>query len=208
MSAGRGWGEPAAPSGFLDEELMKVLSHPLRVKLLARLCEGEATFGQLVAIAGESSSNVNYHLGELQDAGLVTATRGGHNRTSKVYRSDLDTILPADVWDGFPAPLRRHVAAGLMRRLCEDAGASLEAGRFGPEASLTVTPVVVDPEGAIDIAAVLEWAQAKVRSIQAASDKRSERRSHSARSMTVALIAFESLRPVSNGARAAQSARA
>ena len=54
----------------------------MRIKLLDRLRDGDATVGELQATLGASQQNVSKHLGVLLHAGIVARTKQG---TSSVY---------------------------------------------------------------------------------------------------------------------------
>ena len=56
----------------------RLLGEPMRIKLLDRLREGEATVQELQAATGSSQQNVSKHLGALLSAGLVSRTKRGN----------------------------------------------------------------------------------------------------------------------------------
>jgi DNA-binding transcriptional ArsR family regulator len=61
----------------------RVLGEPMRIKLLDRLGEGDATVGELREALGASQQNVSKHLGILLGAGMVARTKeGNHSRYS------------------------------------------------------------------------------------------------------------------------------
>lgn len=67
----------------LVAQRFRVLGEPMRIKLLDRLREGDATVGELQEALGASQQNVSKHLGILHSAGLVTRTKdGNHTRYS------------------------------------------------------------------------------------------------------------------------------
>ena len=83
----------------------RVLGEPMRIKLLDRLREGEASVGELQGALGASQQNLSKHLGILHGAGMVSRTKQG-NRT--VYAiSDPDVF---ELCDQVCGGLRRHVA--------------------------------------------------------------------------------------------------
>jgi DNA-binding transcriptional ArsR family regulator len=57
-----------------------VLGEPMRIKLLDRLREGEASVGELQEAVGASQQNVSKHLVTLHAAGMVSRAKQG-NRT-------------------------------------------------------------------------------------------------------------------------------
>ena len=56
----------------------RAIGEPMRVKLLDRLRDGEATVHELTDATGASQQNVSKHLGVLYDAGVVTRRKAGN----------------------------------------------------------------------------------------------------------------------------------
>src|SRR6266545_2692460 len=90
----------------LIAQRFRVLGEPMRIKLLDRLRDGEATVGQLQDELGASQQNVSKHLGVLLQAGMVSRTKQG---TSSVF-----AIADESVFE-----LCEHVCGGLRRQMCE-----------------------------------------------------------------------------------------
>src|ERR1019366_7057227 len=63
----------------LVAQRFRVLGEPMRIKLLDRLREGDATVGELQAALGASQQNISKHLGILHGAGMVTRTKDGNH---------------------------------------------------------------------------------------------------------------------------------
>ena len=61
----------------LIAQRFKVLSEPMRIKLLDRLRDGAATVHELTEALGASQQNVSKHLGVLLQAGMVSRTKQG-----------------------------------------------------------------------------------------------------------------------------------
>ncbi len=67
----------------LVAQRFRVLGEPMRIKLLDRLREGDATVGELQEALGASQQNVSKHLGILHSAGMVSRSKdGNHTRYS------------------------------------------------------------------------------------------------------------------------------
>jgi DNA-binding transcriptional ArsR family regulator len=67
----------------LVAQRFRVLGEPMRIKLLDRLREGDATVGELREALGASQQNISKHLGILHAAGMVARTKqGNHARYS------------------------------------------------------------------------------------------------------------------------------
>jgi DNA-binding transcriptional ArsR family regulator len=90
----------------LIAQRFRVLSEPMRIKLLDRLRDGDATVGELQEALGASQQNVSKHLGVLLQAGMVSRTRQG---TSSVF-----AIADQSVFE-----LCEQVCGGLRRQLSE-----------------------------------------------------------------------------------------
>ena len=67
----------------------RVLGEPLRIKLLERLREGEATVGELVEATGAGQQNVSKHLGVLLQSGVVARRKQG----TSVHYSIADDVV-------------------------------------------------------------------------------------------------------------------
>ena len=73
------------PEPLIDlvAQRFRVLGEPMRIKLLDRLREGDATVGELQEALGATQQNVSKHLGILHAAGMVSRTKqGNHARYS------------------------------------------------------------------------------------------------------------------------------
>jgi DNA-binding transcriptional ArsR family regulator len=62
----------------LVAQRFRVLGEPMRIKLLDRLRERDATVGELQDALGASQQNVSKHLGILHAAGMVARTKQGN----------------------------------------------------------------------------------------------------------------------------------
>lgn len=58
-------------------DLMKTLAHPMRLRILALLREGELCVCQVVEILGVATSTISEHLTELRKAGLLVERKDG-----------------------------------------------------------------------------------------------------------------------------------
>ena len=67
------------PEPLIDlvAQRFRVLGEPMRIKLLDRLRDGDATVTELQQALGASQQNVSKHLGVLHAAGMDTRTKAG-----------------------------------------------------------------------------------------------------------------------------------
>ena len=57
----------------------RVLAEPMRIRLLDRLRDGEATVGELAEEVGASQQNVSKHLALLSEAGMLGRRKDGNH---------------------------------------------------------------------------------------------------------------------------------
>lgn len=69
---------------------LKAISHPVRLKILCVLREGEFNVQEVTDMVGTSQSNVSQHLGILRDKGML-AMRKDANRV--YYRIKKDQVI-------------------------------------------------------------------------------------------------------------------
>jgi DNA-binding transcriptional ArsR family regulator len=90
----------------LVAERFRVLGEPMRIKLMDRLRDGEASVSELQEAVGASQQNVSKHLGILHAAGMLSRSKQG---TRTVY----------EISDPSMFELCEVVCNGLRRRLGE-----------------------------------------------------------------------------------------
>lgn len=88
----------------LAAQRFRVLGEPMRIKLLERLREREATVGELQEALGASQQNVSKHLGILHGAGMVARTKRGTHASYSI--SDPSVF---ELCDLVCAGVRRHL---------------------------------------------------------------------------------------------------
>jgi DNA-binding transcriptional ArsR family regulator len=76
----------------LIAQRFKVLSEPMRIKLLDRLRDGAATVHELTEALAASQQNVSKHLGVLLQAGMVSRTKQGTSARYAIADPDVFTL--------------------------------------------------------------------------------------------------------------------
>lgn len=84
----------------------RVLGEPMRIRLLDRLRDGEASVHELTESLGTSQQNVSKHLGVLYEAGIVVRHKHG---TQALYAIADESVLA----------LCEQVCGGLRRQLSD-----------------------------------------------------------------------------------------
>jgi ArsR family transcriptional regulator len=97
-------------------ELYRVLSEPVRLRLLALAAEEELAIGELAELLGESQPNVSRHAAPLKQAGLVTVRRQG---TRALVRLADDVVRDAVVSDALASGRALCDADGSRARIAD-----------------------------------------------------------------------------------------
>lgn len=74
----------------LIAERFRVIGEPLRIRILDRLREGEASVGELTEALSATQQNVSKHLGVLHSAGVVSRRKDG---TRVIYEIADQTVF-------------------------------------------------------------------------------------------------------------------
>ena len=110
------WKEQNAEHGFADPLLeliaarFRLLSEPVRLKILAVLATGERNVGELVTLTGTGQPNVSKHLAALTQGGLIKRRKVG----TSIYYAVADPAV---------YPLCDVVCASVQQRITEEAQA-------------------------------------------------------------------------------------
>jgi predicted ArsR family transcriptional regulator len=76
---------------YLDPKQIRVLAHPLRVRLVGELrVDGPATATRLAEALGTNTGATSYHLRQLAEAGLVEEDQGAGRGRERVWRAAHD----------------------------------------------------------------------------------------------------------------------
>jgi DNA-binding transcriptional ArsR family regulator len=96
------------PDSLVDviAERFRALGEPMRIRIVDRLRDGEATIGELSDALGASQQNVSKHVGILVRAGLVARDKDGNSVRCRIADA---TVLE----------LCEQVCGGLQRQLAE-----------------------------------------------------------------------------------------
>jgi ArsR family transcriptional regulator len=74
-------------------EMFGVLSHPIRLRILDVLTQGEACVCHLCAALGQRQAYISQHLAKLKDAGLITDDKQGLYVYYSLADEDISVLL-------------------------------------------------------------------------------------------------------------------
>jgi DNA-binding transcriptional ArsR family regulator len=134
-----------------EQQLVKVVGHPIRVKALAVLAQRVASPKEIAAELGEKLSNVSYHVRELEALGVIELvdTKQRRGATEHYYRA---VSRPPDgdrAWGKLSRREREAASTYFGQLIVTDFARSQEAGLLDRRADrhLSRTPLLVDEEG-------------------------------------------------------------
>jgi DNA-binding transcriptional ArsR family regulator len=193
---------------FIDIDLMRILSDESRVRIYAYLSEREASRAEIQQALAIPNNKVRYHVVRLEDGGWIES-RFAEGQTK--YTATRPVVMPANVWDNLPTPVREHIAARIWKRLLVDVEESMDAGFFfGADVHLSLTPMVVDEAGRRQVKEWLESCVEGLIAIQHEADVRAKKagsRDRELHSLTVLLTGYEAVRDPAQGIRASRTVR-
>ncbi|HWL84546.1 MAG TPA: metalloregulator ArsR/SmtB family transcription factor, partial [Polyangiaceae bacterium] len=100
-------------------DLYRVLSEPIRLRLLALAAEEELAIGELAELLGESQPNVSRHVAPLKQAGLVVVRKQGTRALVRLSEGAADDAVVADALESGRALCESDTAESLTTRVQE-----------------------------------------------------------------------------------------
>jgi len=165
-----------APIQRLDDpRLVRALSHPLRVRMLAILDERTASSIEISRVLRAELGVVAYHMRKLHELGLITLERETQVRGAlqRFYRARPRPTASPDAWRQTRPIAKQAVIGAALQQINELAQASSAAGGFDrPDAHLTRTALKLDEQGFQRLAEALMGVLGEVDEIDAEAARR------------------------------------
>jgi DNA-binding transcriptional ArsR family regulator len=180
---------------IIDPRLIKVLAHPLRVRILAILEQRVASPSDIAGELDASLGVVSYHVRRLEALGLIKLVRKTPRRgaVEHYYRADAQHHIPDEAWAQVPDIVRRAMAGATLGELSARVNAAAAAGGFSrDDAHISGTNLVLDEQGWKAISRELAKTLERVDRIQVESHERLTKADHAGeRRATVSMMLFE-----------------
>jgi DNA-binding transcriptional ArsR family regulator len=156
----------SADSHELNSNIVKALSHPLRMKILARLNEGVASPNEMAKEFDESLPLVSYHVRILRELNCIELVRTTPRRGAieHHYRALTRAFLDEAAWAQMPMSARKAVTTTILNKALGDMRDAISADTFDErtERHLSFTQLLLDEEGWVELndkmAELLDWA--------------------------------------------------
>ena len=181
-------------SDISDPRIIKALTHPLRIQILAALDERTASPSELADELKAPLGNVSYHVRQLAALGLIklvkrTPRRGAIERH---YKAVGRPQITDDAWAGTPATVKDAVVGAALGDVGTAVTAAAAAGGFSrADSHLTRTQLKLDDRGFKDIDKELNATLKRIEKIADDAGKRIAKGGEGAsQDATVVMMAF------------------
>jgi DNA-binding transcriptional ArsR family regulator len=135
----------------LESNIVKALSHPLRMRILTRLNEGVASPNEMAKEFEESLPLVSYHVRILRELDCIELVRTTPRRGAieHHYRALTRPFLNDDDWAQLPPSARRAVSNTVLSKALSDVRNAVATGSFDerPDRHLSYSAPVLDEQG-------------------------------------------------------------
>jgi DNA-binding transcriptional ArsR family regulator len=150
----------------LDSNIVKALSHPLRMRILTRLNEGVASPNEMSKEFEESLPLVSYHVRILRELECIELVRTTPRRGAieHHYRALTRPFLDDADWAQMPPSARKAVSNTVLSKAFGDVRDAVAAGTFDDRTDrhLSFTSLLLDEEGWRTLSSrvneLLDWA--------------------------------------------------
>lgn len=141
-------------SGAIEQNIVKALAHPLRVRILTVLNDRVASPNELRKLLEEGLSQVSYHVKVLKDFEMIEMVKAEPRRgaVEHFYRATNKVFVPSWVAKSWPKSARDGVAGTILEQIEVDLVESINAGRFNdrPDHVVARDPRTLDGKGRED----------------------------------------------------------
>lgn len=160
----------------IEQTLVKVVAHPLRVQALSVLAERPASPKEIAAELGAPVGNVSYHVRALEQVGLVELVDEKKRRgaVEHFYRAIARPLFSEEEWAKLDPKERQGLSIWTLQLILADAAQALGAGTFDARENrhLSRTPLLVDEQGWRELVEIQARALRETLEVQAASAER------------------------------------
>lgn len=178
--------------------MLRILSHPLRMRILTILEKEDTSPTRLAIDTGETVGKIFYHVDVLlaEDCIELVRTEPRRGTAEHFYRlNPQSAIVASRSWEGVPRSLRGQLVGEALEGFTARAISALNEGTFqGREGSvLNWRPMRVDEEGWEEVRLALQATDDRLSSISAKSVERLDEKDGIA--VIVSFSAFEAAPP-------------
>jgi len=160
----------------IDQNLVRALAHPIRVRILEALQGRTASPTELAREWDGSLGVVSYHVNALLDVDCIeqVRTRPKRGTVEHFYTARPRSFIGHQDWRHAPVSVRGGVTVEALRTFIAKAGAALDADTIDQREDTTLNwmPIVVDEQGWREAAEILDQALRGLMGVAAESRER------------------------------------
>jgi DNA-binding transcriptional ArsR family regulator len=160
----------------VDELVVFVVQHPIRVDALQILNEGEASAAQIARRIGEDMKKVGHHVKALADHGCIELVRVQTNRGAEehFYVASLRPCIGDKEWGQLPAQARHEISALMFQAIVAEALAAFRNGKFDSRLDRHVSwqPLKLDEAGWTELMQELKESLERIETIRTRAEER------------------------------------
>ncbi len=160
----------------IDQDLVRALGHPMRVRILEALQGRTASPTELAREFRESLGVVSYHTNALLEVECIEQIRTQPKRgtVEHFYTARPRSFIGHQDWRDAPLSIRGGVTSEAIRTFVDKVGAALDADTIDGREDTTLNwmPIVVDEQGWRESAEILDRALKELMAVATASRER------------------------------------
>jgi DNA-binding transcriptional ArsR family regulator len=160
----------------VDELVVFVLKHPIRVDALQILNEGEASAAQIARRTGQDMKQVGHHVKVLADHGCIELVRVEQKRGAEehFYVASLRPCIGDEEWALLRPTTRQEISALVFQAIVAEALAAFRNGTFDsrPDRHMSWQPLKLDEEGWVELMEELKASLERIESIRTRAEER------------------------------------
>jgi DNA-binding transcriptional ArsR family regulator len=160
----------------IDQQLVKALSHPIRVQILEALEGRTASPAELAREMDRGLGVISYHIHALDDCGCLELVRTKPRRgaVEHFFTAKPRSFIGHQDWRRAPLAVRGGITAAAFESFAERAAAAVEAGTIDAREDTTLSwmPMAVDDIGWTEIAEIMDRTLKLLMAVHAKSSSR------------------------------------
>jgi len=160
----------------IDQNLVRALAHPMRVRILEALQGRTASPTELAREFNESLGVVSYHANALLDVECIeqVRTRPKRGTIEHFYTALPRSFIGHQDWRRAPVSVRAGVTSEALRTFVDKVGEAIDADTIDrrDDTTLNWMPITVDEQGWRETAEVLDRALRELMAVSARSRER------------------------------------
>jgi DNA-binding transcriptional ArsR family regulator len=172
----RGLGLSKKNAARIDHELVRALSHPIRVNILEALQGRVGSPSELAKEMEESLGVISYHTNTLVECGCLELvhTKPRRGALEHFFGVTPRSFIGHQDWRRAPASLRGGITSAAFQTFIDKASEAIEAGTIDSRDDTTLSwmPMTVDAEGWREVAKIMEETLEQLVAVHSRSSER------------------------------------